>query len=68
MIVLQGIVYGFGSGLLYSPILIWLPEWFLARRGLAGGLIFAGSGVGGFAFPLILGALLDKLGFRWTLR
>ncbi|KAF9568725.1 MFS general substrate transporter [Agrocybe pediades] len=68
MIVLQGVTFGIGSGLLYSPILIWLPEWFLAKRGLAGGLIFAGGGAGGFIFPLALGALLDKVGFRWTLR
>lgn len=64
---------------------MWLYDWFSVRRGLAGGIIFAGqhfrpatrdprinnitgTGVGGFAFPLILGAMLDKVGYGWTMR
>lgn len=43
-------------------------EWFVAKRGLASGIIFSGAGVGGFCFPLMLGALLEKVGFAWTCR
>ncbi|SGY17944.1 BQ5605_C015g07934 [Microbotryum silenes-dioicae] len=64
----QGVLAGSAGGLLYAPIYVWLSQWFQARRALAGGTIFAGAGVGGFAFPLILNALLPPLGFRWTLR
>lgn len=68
MIALQGVVFGISASILYSPVMIWLPEWFVEKRGLAAGLIFCGSGAGGFIFPLIMGSLLDKVGFRWTLR
>lgn len=47
LILLQGIVFGFAGGLLYVPTIKLMPEWFSARRGLAGGIIFAGGGVGG---------------------
>ncbi|TBU44775.1 MFS general substrate transporter [Dichomitus squalens] len=68
LIMLQGVLFGISGGLLYVPVIKLLPEWFSARRGLAGGIIFAGGGVGGFVFPYILTALLDKVGLRWTLR
>ncbi|KAF8342993.1 major facilitator superfamily domain-containing protein [Cantharellus anzutake] len=53
LIMLQGVVYGIAGGALYMPVLIWFPEWFVARRSLAGSLIFGGSG---------------RTGFRWTVR
>ena len=54
--------------MLYNPVIRLLPEWFSERRGLAGGIIFSGTGLGGFVFPFILNALLDKVGLAWTLR
>ncbi|KAH9938770.1 MFS general substrate transporter [Epithele typhae] len=72
LILLQGVAFGVAGGLLYAPVLKLLPEWFSARRGLAGGIIFAGGGVGGelsrFIFPFVWSILLDKLGLQWTLR
>ncbi|KAL6300857.1 MFS general substrate transporter [Sparassis latifolia] len=68
LIILQGVLAGMGAGAAYFPILLLLPQWFVHRRGLAVGMIFAGTGVGGFAVPFLLHALLDHLGFRWTLR
>jgi len=68
LIILQGIVFGISAGASYSPVLVWLSEWFVRRRGLAGGIIFGGSGLGGFMLPLVMGYLLDAVGFRWTLR
>jgi len=50
------------------PVIGYLAEWFVEKRGLAGGIIFAGTGIGGFVFPFIVNALLDRVGFRWTLR
>ncbi|KAI1798150.1 MFS general substrate transporter [Ganoderma leucocontextum] len=68
LILLQGVGLGFSGGIMYLPTMILLPQWFSERRGLAGGIIFAGTGVGGFVFPLMLNALLNKVGLRWTLR
>ncbi len=47
LILLQGVGFGVGGGLLYVPVIKLLSEWFSERRGLAGGIIFAGGGVGG---------------------
>ncbi|PIL35155.1 MFS general substrate transporter [Ganoderma sinense ZZ0214-1] len=68
LILLQGVGVGIGGGIVYMPVVKLLPEWFSERRGLASGIIFSGTGVGGFVFPLILNALLNKVGLRWTLR
>ncbi|KAJ4478343.1 MFS general substrate transporter [Lentinula aciculospora] len=68
LILLQGVAFGTSAGVLYGPVIVWLSEWFITKRGLAGGIIFAGSGIGGFVFPLVVGYLLDSVGFRWTLR
>ncbi|KAH9485839.1 Aspyridones efflux protein apdF [Psilocybe cubensis] len=68
LIILQGIVFGIGAGVFYAPILIWLSDWFVERRGLAGGIIFGGSGVGGFVLPIAMGYLLKNVGFGWAIR
>ncbi|CAE6439405.1 unnamed protein product [Rhizoctonia solani] len=68
LILLQGILFGIGGGGLYAPVIIYLSEWFVARRGLAGAIIFGGSGAGGACFPIAVNYLLTNLGFRWTLR
>ncbi|KAJ4248757.1 hypothetical protein NW762_012595 [Fusarium torreyae] len=46
----------------------WLEEWFVQRRGLAFGVMWSGTGTGGIAIPLVLESLLQKYGFRTTLR
>ncbi|KAG8747744.1 hypothetical protein FRC10_011873 [Ceratobasidium sp. 414] len=68
LILLQGVCFGIGGGGLYAPVIMYLSEWFTARRGLAGSIIFGGSGAGGALFPIAVNYLLTHLGFRWTLR
>ncbi|KAG8717158.1 hypothetical protein FRC08_008105 [Ceratobasidium sp. 394] len=68
LILLQGVCFGIGGGGLYAPVIIYLSEWFTTRRGLAGSIIFGGSGAGGALFPIAVNYLLTHLGFRWTLR
>jgi hypothetical protein len=61
LVLLQGVLYGIGAGVVYAPAVIWyapraaairlrmlrpvdrLYDWFSARRGIAGGIIFAGA-------------------------
>ena len=45
-----------------------MSEWFVEKRSFAGSFIFGGSGLGGAAFPILANALLQRVGFRWTLR
>ncbi|KAB5523886.1 major facilitator superfamily domain-containing protein [Coniochaeta sp. 2T2.1] len=59
---------GLGGALLNSPSYGCIAHFFNARRGLATGIATTSGGVGGIIFPLILKALLPKLGFAWSIR
>lgn len=43
-------------------------EWWVVRRGLAWGIIASASGASGVVFPFIVEALLNKYGYKITLR
>lgn len=68
LIATQGMMYGTGFCVLYFPVLRMLDEWFVRRRGLAYGLLYAGGGFSGAGLPFLLEALLSKFGHRTTLR
>lgn len=54
--------------LLYNPCLLYMSEWFVARRGLANGVISAGTATGGLILPLILPSILERFGTSAALR
>jgi hypothetical protein len=58
-----GCLYPF-AGALYLPCATLMYEWFVERRGLASGILFAGTGIGGTIFPLVVGGLLGRFGYR----
>ncbi|KAL3449066.1 MFS general substrate transporter [Aspergillus insuetus] len=64
----QGLLYGIGFVTLSYPIISMVNEWFVARKGMAFGLISASSGVTGAGMPFIIEALLQKYGHKTTLR
>ena len=71
LILLQGAGVGIGGGIVYLPIIKLLPEWFSERRGLASGLIFSGTALGGM-FTLYIsqvfgGRSLRIIGFVFPL-
>ncbi|KAI9711427.1 MAG: hypothetical protein M1812_007172 [Candelaria pacifica] len=68
LILTQGVLYAIGGALLYSPTVMYLDEWFFRRKGLALGIMFAGTGVGGVILPLIMNWGLQKYGLQTTLR
>jgi hypothetical protein len=39
VIMTQGLMYGFSSGLLFAPCISFVDEWFFQRRGLANGIL-----------------------------
>lgn len=43
-------------------------QYFLRKRGLANGVVFAAGGLGGAAISLVMERLVDKLGPAWALR
>jgi MFS family permease len=67
LIATQGVLYAIGCGLLFSPISLYMDEWFTERKGLAYGVMWAGKSVVGVAMPFIFSTLLSRFGVRVTL-
>jgi len=44
LILSQGVLCAIGSGLLFSPTTLYLDEWFIARKGMAYGVMWAKRG------------------------
>jgi MFS family permease len=68
LVLSQGVGFGIGGCIAYSPSILYMDEWFVDRRGLAFGITWAGSGVSGLIFPIGLEKLLSRFGFETTLR
>lgn len=68
LLAFQGVLYGVGGSLLYGPCLAYLSEWFVSRRGMANGILFAGTSVGGLILPLTLPYLFRAYGVSKALR
>lgn len=68
LVLTQGLLYGVGWCICYTPVYIILNEWFDKRRGLAYGIYNAASGVSGLVLPFALEVLLRTYGFRVTMR
>ena len=52
----------------YFPVLSIVNEWWISRRGFAFGIITSAAGASGIAMPLVIEALLNRYGFRTSLR
>jgi hypothetical protein len=68
LVATQGIMYAVGGSLHYYPVFLYLDEWFVARKGMAYGVVWAGGGASGVAIPLIMQWILETYGFRTALR
>ena len=68
LVLWQGVVYGMGWVVCYTPFLFMLNEWFVQRRGLAYGILFGASGVTGLFLPVCMEWMLEQHGFRVALR
>lgn len=83
LILTQGVIYAIGGCIIYFPTVLFVDEWFIQRKGLAYGVLWvspppkrhstltttqAGTGSAGLIIPFLLTTLLEKYGFRTTLR
>ncbi|KAG8993540.1 hypothetical protein FRB90_000671, partial [Tulasnella sp. 427] len=66
LVLTQGIIYSIGGNLLYFPVFTYLMEWFSVKRGLANGILFTGTGLGGVIVPFLTEILLRRYGHRVT--
>ncbi|KAF4987070.1 hypothetical protein FDECE_15624 [Fusarium decemcellulare] len=60
--------YGLGFLIFYYPIINMVNEYWIARRGMAYGLLCSASGVSGAAIPFLIETLLERYGYQTTLR
>ncbi|KAL8734405.1 MAG: hypothetical protein Q9181_003226 [Wetmoreana brouardii] len=67
-ILAQGFMFGVGDAMLFYPTISAISHWFDHRRGLALGIVVAGSSIGGICWPFMLQRLFDQIGFAWTTR
>lgn len=67
LIATQGALYAIGCSLLFSPISLYMDEWWVERKGFAYGVMWAGKSGVGVAMPFIFSACLDRFGLRVTL-
>ena len=69
LVATQGVMAAFGCALIYSPTTLSLGEWFdTSNRAVAYGVVLSCKNILGSACPFLLRALLDRFGFRVTLR
>lgn len=61
-------MYGTGFIIFYYPILSMVNEFWIAKRGMAYGILCSASGVSGAAMPFALEKLLQRYGYPTTLR
>nr|ODN89420.1 hypothetical protein L203_02130 [Cryptococcus depauperatus CBS 7841] len=66
-LVCQGIVFGFGLGMIMVPAQPLMAHWFHKRLALAQGLATSGSGVGGLVLSNTTRILLEHLSVKWAL-
>ncbi|KAJ1748718.1 hypothetical protein LPJ55_003410 [Coemansia sp. RSA 990] len=64
----QGVLFGIGASFLLAPTNSLAALWFDKHRGLATGISFSGSSIGGLWFTVLTQAIMDRLGPEWALR
>ncbi|KAF4213441.1 hypothetical protein CNMCM8980_006327 [Aspergillus fumigatiaffinis] len=66
----QGVAFGLAAAGLSLPAMATATQWFSTKKGLAVGIVSAGSSLGGVIYPCMLPRLIEQVGFasavRWT--
>ncbi|KAJ5599292.1 hypothetical protein N7450_000359 [Penicillium hetheringtonii] len=68
LIATQGVMCAIGNGLLFSPSSLYLDQWFVRRKGLALGTMWAAKSITGVALPFVAATCLVRFGSSTTLR
>lgn len=55
------------SAATYLPCATNIFEWFVAKRGMATGIMYGGTGAGGTVYPFVVTALLHRFGYKVTM-
>lgn len=68
LIATQGVICALGCGLLFTLSTLYLDEWFVKRKGLAYGIMWAGKSAAGVGVPFAKEMSLQKFGAGVTLQ
>ncbi|PIA18223.1 MFS general substrate transporter [Coemansia reversa NRRL 1564] len=68
LIFTQGIMFGVGAACIFAPSVTLPAQWHKKTRPLATGVAVAGSGIGGIVFTELTQIMMERIGYRWTLR
>lgn len=68
LVITLGVLSAVGNGLLFTPTTLYLDEWFIRRKGLSMGTMWAGKSVAGVVLPFVAQTSLSRFGMRNTLR
>jgi MFS family permease len=63
LLVTHGIVFGFASGMIFTPTVSVVGQYFTSKRASATGIAVSGASVGGVVFPLVLDRLFNASSF-----
>lgn len=63
-----GVVVGFGTGMLISPLVGAVSHFFYKKRATATSIATMGGSLGGISMPMLLRKTYDTIGFAWGLR
>ncbi|EXK24170.1 hypothetical protein FOMG_19091 [Fusarium oxysporum f. sp. melonis 26406] len=64
----QAVCSAIGASMVFYPAISSVSTWFSQKRGIALGIVAAGSSLGGVIFPIIVVHLIPQLGFAWAMR
>ncbi|KAL4883140.1 major facilitator superfamily domain-containing protein [Aspergillus karnatakaensis] len=64
----QGVCSSFGVSMIFQPSLTAAAGWFTTKSGLAFGILFTGSSIGGIVLPILVSHLIETTGFPWAMR
>ncbi|GAA6040674.1 hypothetical protein JCM8097_000870 [Rhodosporidiobolus ruineniae] len=68
LVVTEGIMFGLGQSLVFFAGATLPSSYFLRKRNIATGLVYAGGGLGGAVFSILAAQLLERLSLAWTFR
>lgn len=67
-ILAQGVLGGMACGMIFTPVVSTVGQYFTRLRAWAMGLVVSGAAIGGIVFPVALNRLLSQVGFDWAVR
>ena len=67
-ILAQGVLGGLACGMIFTPVVSTVGQYFAKWRAWAMGVVVSGAAFGGIIFPVTLNRLLSQIGFGWAVR